>query len=325
MAAILDQHSLEHRIEAAIAEATGQALRIVSMEQHVTTCSSSYQTERLLLLLADGRTIELFLKDFSASLLDKSNVDQRWRRERFVYQQVLAGAQLGTSDYYGFLADDANSERGTLLLEYVGAARLRDCESQHWPTVAAWLAKLQARFNKHAGRLAAADLLVRHDEQFFRAPIDKAVGKVAACPTSMAADFQQLLKRYDDCVDVMCDQERTLVHGSFRAEDILFDPKSGRVCAVDWERAALGSQFFDLAYLTDAMSDDEQRKMLLTYCDAAAELQIELPPPAERERIFTCFQAYRLITRLRKLPKQSSDTSLAAALLARLAEVMNRV
>jgi hypothetical protein len=76
--------------------------------------------------------------------------------------------------------------------------------------------------------------------------------------------------------------EKTLVHGDYRLDNLMFDTQAGdvRVAAVDWQTLSVGCGGQDLAYLLGNSSPPEQRRrheshMLGVYREAMAALGVE--------------------------------------------------
>lgn len=315
--AVDNQTSLRSCVEAAIAETTARHLRIASIERHPARRPSSYPTERLSIRFDNGETLELFLKDFAARPADRSNLRQSWQREAMVYRDLLAGANLGTARCYGWMRDE-RSGRGRLLLEYVPAPSLQACGPQFVPLAAAWLAKLHAFVSRNPDRLAGAGYLVRHDEQFHWTQAQQAAQSLAGYDLSLASRVEQVLKRYERCVKVMAAQERTLVHGSYRPRHILLDPAGSRLCPIDWERAAIGSRYFDLAYLTPEMSPQELEHVVQAYCAASRQAGMNVPSEEEVTHSLNCFRLHLLMGRLREWPARPGRAFACEQIVARV-------
>jgi hypothetical protein len=314
--ALDDSQALQQRVEDAIAAATGKRPRIISFQRQPTGCSSSYQTERFILTLEGSGTLDLFVKNFAASLLHKSKLNRRCERERLVYQRLLVNADLGTPRFYGWL-DDEETGRGTLLLEHVKGMRLEKCDPRHWPLAAAWLARMHAYIKSHPDLPAGAGSLVRHDEQFFWSQAERTAQSLREHDAAWARRFEGLLGNYHRCVNIMVDQEPTLVHGSYRQKDILLDLDEPRICPIDWERAAIGSRFFDLAHLSEGMSLLELEQFTQAYRLSAEQVGLRLPPREQMSRVITCFHLHRIMDRLRKWPGRPDKASACQGLIER--------
>ena len=70
---------------------------------------------RVLQRYPNGRELQLFLKDFSASLRRKNDPRDRREREVRVYQDLLVDAGIGTARCYGSLMDEAQGRLWLLL------------------------------------------------------------------------------------------------------------------------------------------------------------------------------------------------------------------
>ena len=88
-------------------------------------------------------------------------------------------------------------------------------------------------------------------------------------------------------IERLLDLPRTLLHGDFNASNILVrdsgtshvgreaEPEE-RICPVDWEMAAVGPGFTDLAALISGGWNEEQRTALInTYLDALPDRSSE--------------------------------------------------
>jgi len=283
----------------------------------------SYRTRALAAELGDGSVARLFVKQFDANRYGKGAPQERWRREVDLYGKLLPHGELGVARYYGASAD-AETQRLWLVLEFVAAPLLKRLPSEQWEPVARWLARLHTHVARRADWLAALPFLERHDAAFFWDAARRAVHKLRQHDDLLAARVQRVLDRYEVCVRMMTRDTPTLVHGSFRAGDILIDPAAARVCPADWERAAVGCRYFDLAYLTDLLAESQRRSLLRCYveeADAAGQ-------PLEADDAQRCFDAcclHRTLVRLRKWSRQRHVTPFrlveqAEHLVARCAE-----
>mgnify|MGYP003342967186 CR=1 FL=1 len=76
---------------------------------------------------------------------------------------------------------------------------------------------------------------------------------VEAIAPECASRLHRVLTGYQPVIDVLTSQPRSLVHGGYIPWHILLDARCQptRVCAIDWELAALGSTLYDLALFAD--------------------------------------------------------------------------
>jgi hypothetical protein len=237
-------------LEKTLAETLGGAPSITRIGRRRPGSSTGYQTEVLSLELASGPPIEVFLKDYGRRRLPKSDPSASSRREIAVYRDVLRDAGLDTPTFYGAVW---TARRRWLLLEFVSDAReLRSCGLDAWVDAAAWLGRLQGWFAGNDRSLETAGFLPRHDAPFFRHQAVSAIDAVERIDVALATRLSDVLVHYESLIDILANQPLTLVHGSFRPQNILVADRGGsrRICAVDWEHAALGSALYDLGFIT---------------------------------------------------------------------------
>ena len=253
--------------------------------------STSFSCHVLSVETGSSNRLELFLKDYSSSRLPKDGLAGRVEREVRVYRELLNAANLGTAAYYG--AGPADSNGATwLLLEYVPGVELRACGFEAYLHVAAWLGRLHAHFRTHPWKLNGADYLVNHDRDYFADMAKSALEAVRGYGLGLEERLAAVLEDYDDVIDRLIDPTPTLVHGSFRAQNILLIEAGSawRVCPVDWELAGLGSPYLDLAFLVDRWQG--RRDMLL---DAYGEgLSVCGMPVPDRRGLLEVIDRFRL-------------------------------
>src|SRR6266704_560624 len=172
---------------------------VVAGRELPVPAATSYAARRLILDLADGRTLDVFLKDFDVSPHAADRALWRGSRERYVYEAVLAGQGLGTPELYGVVWDEPGGHHW-LLLEFVQGRTLRQSPIEDWIAAAGWLGRL---------------------------------------------------------------------HGTYRPKNILVGASAVavRICPVDWELAAVGPQFHDLACMAHEV---DHRPTIERFCEAYA-------------------------------------------------------
>ncbi len=172
-------------------------------------------------------------------------------READVYRSILAAAGLGTARFYGSRDDHRGGH--WLLIERVRGAQLCHVGDRGlWQETGRWLARMHLAFEPFAdGR--ATNRLIRHDEGFYRRWPARAI----AFHPSQARPIEWLARRWDELVERLVALPRTVIHGEFYPSNALVDGHTGRVCAIDWEMAAVGPAIVDLAALTSGWSGDD--------------------------------------------------------------------
>jgi aminoglycoside phosphotransferase (APT) family kinase protein len=300
----LVQHIVERRFN---------GINIDSIQRSPASEVGSYLCQVVSVHFTTGERFELFLKDLCASQLPKDGLSERRARERYVYDQWIADTELGTAEYYGSVWDESNG-RFWLLLEFVKGARLDRQDLNSWMAAATWLGRMQAHFARLADFSYCGSHLLRHDGDFFWAKAERARRAVSQLTPEMLDRFNAVLSEYQPLVDLMVSQPRTLVHGSYRPENILVERRSAglRICPVDWELAGIGAPLYDLSFITDGADPETLERLNTAYCQAAATADIPLPGKEAMDRVMTCFRLHKVMKSLGDSPTwQSPETRIA--------------
>jgi hypothetical protein len=304
-----DESALRHCLDEIVGERFGRQARVAEVRRSRLPAIGSYDCDAVTVMLEDGGRLALFLKDFAVSRLSKDDRELRRVRELNVYRDLLAPAELGTPHYYGSLWDESEG-RFWLILEHVDGAVLKQVDAESGALAATWLARFQSHFLPRRDLLESCEWLIRHDATFFRSKAEAARRDVALLGPSSCGAFGGVLERYERAIDVMLAQPQTLVHGGYIPWHVLIDARREptRVCAVDWELAALGATLYDLAIFTDGLDDAVRAPIERAYRDAALALRIPLPEVAEMLRVMDCFRLHRILDWLsRSVEKQFSE------------------
>jgi aminoglycoside phosphotransferase (APT) family kinase protein len=159
-------------------------------------------------------------------------------------------------------------------LEKVGGVELYQVgELSVWQAAARWLARLHASAAREVDYFAGVAPLLRHTESFYESWGLRAVEHYGR--TEQRERVTWLVERHQVVIEQLLELPTTLIHGEFYASNILVQtrPEGVRVCAIDWEMAALGPGLMDLAALTSgSWSDTSQRAIAGAYSEALAEL-----------------------------------------------------
>lgn len=261
---------------------------------------TSYDAYLVVVRLADGREVRLFLKDFSSSLRPKDGARQRREREVSVYRDLLRDTDLGTARYFGSVMDEEQG-RVWLLLEYVDGTPVGYCElGAAWAPAAEALGRMHGHFARHTDRLRDCDFLIDHDGDFLRSTVDQALASLAHLAPHEIGRLEDLVSRYDPVIAVMSDQPRTLLQGGCRPSNILIRVASdpARVCILDWEQAAFGPPLFDLAHLVDGIGPPLLDELLRAYRRGAAAYGMSLPSDEEVKHAVDCFRLHMVMNLL---------------------------
>jgi aminoglycoside phosphotransferase (APT) family kinase protein len=239
---------------------------VTAVRELPAPASTSYALRRLMLELTDGRTLDVLLKDFDVSPHAADLALRRGARERYVYETVLAGRNLGTPELYGVVWDEPSGPHW-LLLEFVQGRTLRQSPIEHWIAAAAWLGRLHGTTAGREAELAQPGLLVNYDEAYFRDMAERALQAVGTRSGSLHRRLASAVDGYGAMVEGFRAGRPTLVHGSFRRKNVLVDASVTpvRICPTDWELAAIGPQLHDLACLANEV---DQGPTIELFCKA---------------------------------------------------------
>jgi hypothetical protein len=165
-------------------------------------------------------------------------------REPWAYHHLLA-ADPGPARR---VAHAIGPQRSWLLLERVRGRELYQWgELEPWLAAVAWLAGFHSRWAVAARRRRVTDdgPLIVHDHTLLH------------CYGEPDDDWARAGRH-------LLAQPRTVVHGECYASDVLVDD-DGRVTVLDWETAAIGSGWVDLAGLVAGWGEDVVELMLEQY------------------------------------------------------------
>lgn len=302
----------------AIPKAAGRRARVAHLRRSPSRSATSYNAEVVSARLADGTEMRFFLKDYGSSRRPRPALAQRRERELEVYRRLIGNAEIGTARYCGAVWDDDIGVHW-LLLEFVVGMELRHMELRLWVEAARWLGRMQGRFAGSPALAEAMPLLERHDARFFEAKAERARRSVSHYSDAPAQRLEGILERYEPSIDLIADQERTLVHGHYDGANILVGVGGGsvRICPVDWELAALGSRFFDLASLCDGFRPPALHRIWDAYAEGAAGAGLPTPERDQLRRLVDCFRLFRVIAWLGSAAEKGYPPSGVERLLSR--------
>jgi thiamine kinase-like enzyme len=274
----------------------GANTSIVEVRSAPSPSATSYAARVVTVQLTGGATLRMFLKDFGSSRLFKEGAGERRARELHVYRDLLRHAELDIPAYYGAVWGQEH-ERFWLVVEFVDAVPVADCAFDSWPAATAWLARMQGLYARDPDRFEHSPLLIRHDADFFASRAERALSSARRISARAMRRLRRILSGYDDFVALMAAQPTTLVHGSYRPENVLIDEPSrpSRICVVDWELAAIGAPLYDLARLCDGYRGARLDRLLDSYCREAPAHGVPVPDRERMVEILDCFSLHRVV------------------------------
>src|SRR6266545_1082786 len=308
--------ALRQSVELGLARVGGSGAPVAAIRRREFSGSTSYAVE-----IVTGDTIEVFLKDYGRSKLPKDAAAERRERELCVYEELLE-QDLGTALFYGARRDDVAS-RFWLMIEFVEGELLRDCTYEYWPAAAAWLGRLHGHFSGQRDRLQASGFLVHHDADFFIRAAERALGAVSGLSEALAQRLATVLDGYDPVLAVLTRDSDTLVHGSYRPQNVLVDRSSEptRICPTDWELAAFGRSTYDLAFLCDGFRPPRLDELFDAYEREAESSGVSLRDRGELRYEVDCFRLHKTINSLGHLRQWPHPAETAAKVVVTAEEI----
>jgi hypothetical protein len=292
-----DEQVLRQCLENIVADVFGRGAAITVVQRDRSQYSSFYGSDVLTVRREDGAEHRVFLKNFGSHQRVKEGLKGRREREVAVYRDLLPPAGLGTARYYGSHWD-ASQGRFWLFLEYVPGLPVAHSSFEYWVAAAGWLGRKDAYFAQRANLLEGYDVLMRHDADYFLEIAEKALRTAYQVSPDFGRLMEPLVARYPRAVQAMVgSQPRTLVHGTYRAIQIVLDrsQQPPRLCPVDWEKAAIGSCFFDLAFLTDGFDPVRLAQLFEAYRGEAERSGLRLCSPEEMKYLVDCHRLHRIM------------------------------
>lgn len=297
MSGTSDEAKLRRLLESEVLpRVCGTHAPIAEVRSAPSPSATSYAARVVTVRLSDGATLRMFLKDFGSSMLFKEGADDRRARELHVYRDLLGDAELDIPAYYGAVWGEEH-ECFWMVVEFVEGVPVADCEFDSWPAATAWLARMQGLYARDPERFERSPLLIRHDADLFASRAERALSSARRTSARALRRLRRILSGYDDLVALMAAQPSTLVHGSYRPENVLIDEPSSpsRVCVVDWELAAIGAPLYDLARLCDGYRGARLDRLLDTYAGEASAQGVPVPDRERMVEVLDCFSLQRVV------------------------------
>lgn len=246
-----------------------------------------------------------------------------WRgaRERYVYEKILAGRDLGTPVLYAVVWDDA-TDRHWLVLEFVEGRRFQRHPIENLLAAGRWLGRLHGSVAGDEPRLARPGVLLTYDASYFQQTAERAVRAVGARFGPLLPRLESAMAGYEFLIEKICSARPTLVHGSYRPQNILVASSSSavRVCPTDWELAAIGPALHDLAFIGDGCD----RPSIKLLCEAYRETAPAHLTGTRTDDMLEGIERLRLHKALRSLARSAErgyPESMVAAFVAKAEKI----
>jgi hypothetical protein len=237
----------------------------------------------------DGRELEVFCK-YETDLAPGAPTDRPGiAHEAAVYEHVLRPA--GLPPRFCGAYRDAATGRTWLFLEYLGGSVHADkapCTDEAMGLAARWIGGFHAAQEVGPAE-AAPPPLRRYDADYYLGWPRRAAllaGDLHRRHPWLAA----ACRRFEGLVPHLLARPRTVVHGDYYPDNILF--RAGAVHAIDWEWAALGAGEIDLASLTDRWPAETVRRCEEEYWRARwpGGAPADFAHAVDVARLYLCFR-----------------------------------
>jgi aminoglycoside phosphotransferase (APT) family kinase protein len=298
-------------------------VEIKSVRELPAPRSTSYAVRRLMLQLGDGRTLDVFHKNFDVSPHAADVALSRGMRECFVYEKILALHRLGTPELYGVVWDGPSGHHW-LLLEFVQGQRLGGSSDESRVAAAGWLGRLHGSIAGRQGEFAdARGPLLSYDETYFRDMAEQALEAVGSRFGSLARRLETVVVGYEAIIEKICSAEQTLVHGSYRTQNILVDPAASpaRICPVDWELTAVGPLLHDLAFISDGSDRPMVERLCASYAEGARTFGLSVTRTEEMPEALERLRLHKALRELARSAEWSYSGDVVTKIVARAEKV----
>ena len=203
---------------------------------------------------------------------DAGNLFRFYEREIRFYEEIADEVDLRTPRRY-YSAMDIDAEEYILLLEDLAPARVGDqlasCSPEEADLAIRELAKFHAAWWE-SPRLAEMDWMPvvndpvnRSAEEAYQDAWDPFLDRFGSrLPGWMLKTGERLGRNIIDILDGLADPPRTISHGDYRLDNLVFaTPEGGDPLAViDWQIAFRGRGVFDVAYFMSTNLHPHERK-----------------------------------------------------------------
>lgn len=245
--------------------------RITGLERHRSEYSSSFSIELLEVTFQNGKVLPIVFKNLSKNSMlrearaVKNQVLYDPEREISVYRSILSDCDLNTAKFYGSAVNRGTDQYWLFIEKVPGLEIYKIGEFEIWLQVARWLAKMHAKFGNRVEELQGKASLLQYDRDYYMLWPDRAVAFSRHQAPGIRVTLEKLLSRYDRVIDRLLQLPPTLLHGDFYASNILAQQLDNklRICPVDWDMAALGPGYIDLAALISGQWSESERNALV--------------------------------------------------------------
>lgn len=227
--------------------ATTNQISVLDRQPNVR--ASTFPTEFVTCLLADGAKMELFCK-YQAGRTHKVHGhrgDVAYEAE--VYRHVLQPLRVSTPKFYGTHVDKETDDTWLILESLAASERLAKSSDPGAMRMAArWIGRFHADSEMHLGNSSMRSLKT-YDTEYYLGWVRRTF-KFTRHLHERFRWLETLCARFESAViPLLLSPPFAVIHGEYYPSNILF--RDGIVCPVDWESAAIAVGEIDLACLTE--------------------------------------------------------------------------
>jgi hypothetical protein len=255
-------------LQAGLSKSSDRPVRIAKLVRQFNEDSSTFTTERLRVWLNDGDFRNVFFKDLNpqnqiaAARLIRSPQLERGLREVLMYELVLSTERFGTPQLY---ASRWEPEQGIhwLFLEDTGSLWLNKIgDFTVWLEAARWIAEFHAAARTFP--VAQIDFLPRHDHAYFWRCAQYFEKQLSRLDSRERPFLEKVLEYFVRATPRLLILPYSVIHGEYYGTNVAIREGSldHPLAVIDWESAALGPSFFDLATLSAGSWTFDQKRLM---------------------------------------------------------------
>jgi hypothetical protein len=285
-------------IEAALAG--DGARRVGRIRRQPFAYATSFAIDELAVDLDDGTRLELLLKHLSWDDLrgDATHTKPPFlfepRRCVDTYRSTLAGQGFGAR-CYGTAGDDCDGRWWVLIEKLPGDVLWQVGDFDVWLGVSRWLARFHRHFAARVDDVKTGNPhLLRYQEGLLGRWPHRALALADAKGLSVVERdaLAGVVAGYLDVVTRLEQLPPTFLHGELYPSNVIVDSRGGAldVWPIDWEMAAVGPGFLDVAALVTGWDAGRQVALVGAYVDELGHSWGV--PPAEVVDVVTACQLH---------------------------------
>jgi hypothetical protein len=280
---------------------TGDGVTV--LDRHPNPYTASCLSEIVTCQFDNGNRMRMFCKggsrhgasnptrDKLSNLFHHSNLYGGVLYEAEVYSQILQPLRFASLKFYG-VHTDISVGQAWLILEYLSeGVQLHEAPSQMdaFGLAARWIGRFHTVTQMHLTDTVKHSL-DSLDSTYYLHYARRTLLALAQVPGPYQW-LQQICRGYEQALDVLLTQPRTVIHGDYFCDNILYH--GGLVYPIDWACAAIGVGEMDLAMLTYDWPPDISRHCETEY--QQARWPDGAPPDFEKRvdiaRLCLCFRS----------------------------------